>query len=124
MKGVRASWLKALGLVVLVIGGLWLLSGVLLIVVGSGGSRAGETVAERIRGVGSPLVREVVFRPQNLPDPPEVNVWLKPGVSESDADDLWCDVIVPAGGTADGDTAVVIWNDSGTAIMAADATCQ
>ena len=95
-----------------------------MILVSSGGSRAGESVAERIRGAGSTLVREVVFRPQDLPDPPEVNVWLKAGASESDAVRLWCDVIIPAGGTAGGDTAVVVWNDPGTSMMAVNATCQ
>ena len=124
MKEQGASWLKTLGVVVVILGGLWLMLGVLLIVLSSGGSRAGESVAERIRSAGSPLVREVVFRPQHLPDPPEVNVWLNPGVSESDAVELWCDVILPAGGSAGGETAVVIWNDPGTAMMAADATCD
>lgn len=125
MKEQRASWLKAFGLIAMILGGLWLLSAVVLIVViFGGGSRAGESVAERIRTAGSPLVREVVFRPEHLPDPPEVNVWLKPSVSESDAVGLWCHVIIPAGGTAAGDTAVVIWNDPGTAIMAANAKCE
>jgi hypothetical protein len=84
----------------------------------------GQAVAERIQAAGSPLVGKVVFRPANFLDPPETDVWLKPGVSEADAEVLWCEVVVPAGGAAEeGDVGVVIWNDAGTQMMATGATC-
>ena|ERR1700690_3196693 len=81
-------------------------------------STAGEQVASRIRAANSPVVREVVWRPANFLDPPEVDVWLIPGATESQAEILWCQVIVPAGGSPyQNDTGVAVWNDAGTEMM-------
>lgn len=70
-------------------------------------------VANRIRAAASPVVREVVFRPANFLDPASIDVWLIPGATVAQADRLWCEVIVPAGGSA----YVEVWNDSGTELM-------
>jgi hypothetical protein len=86
-------------------------------------SPAGEAVAASIRQSNAPAIGKVVFRAQNMLDPEEIDVWLAPGVSEADAERLWCEVIVPAGGSQEGDHVVVVWNDTGTAMMATNPTC-
>lgn len=84
----------------------------------------GEAVAARIRASNAPAIGKVVFRPTSGIDPEETDVWLAPGTSEADADRLWCDVIVPAGGSHGGDNVVVVWNATGTSLMAKDPSCQ
>jgi hypothetical protein len=84
----------------------------------------GEQVAARIRAAGSSLIRDVTFRAPNMVDPASVDVWLRPGATEAQADALWCEVIAPAGGSAfEGDTEVVVWNDQGTEPMALSPSC-
>lgn len=83
-----------------------------------------EALATRLREAGSPLVGQVVYRPANFLDPAEVDVWLKLGTTADQANELWCQVIEPAGGShVEGDTGVVVWNYAGTEIMAADVEC-
>jgi hypothetical protein len=86
-------------------------------------SSAGEAVAARIRQSNAPAIGKVVFRNQSMIDPEEIDVWLAPRVSEADAVRLWCEVIVPAGGSQDGAHVVVVWNDTGTEMMATNPTC-
>ena len=81
----------------------------------------GQAVAQRIRESNSPAIATVVFRPENMLDPEEVDVWLAPGVSGAVADRLWCDVIAPAGGSQE---LVVVRNATGTSMMATDPPCQ
>lgn len=84
----------------------------------------GEQIANRIRAAGSPVVREVIFRPANLLDPASIDVWLIPGAPEAQAEAVWCEVIAPAGGSAyDEGGGVAVWNDSGTELMAVDPVC-
>lgn len=80
-------------------------------------------MAERLRAANSPLVDHVVFRPGSGIDPPEVNVWLAQGVTDEAAGQLWCDVVVPAGGTRQGDTAVVMYDITGTTTLGDNADC-
>jgi hypothetical protein len=109
----------------IVLWGRLLVAGVLVTVAtGACSPSPGQAVAERIRAAGSPLVGKVVFRPADLLDPTETDVWLKPGVSEADAELLWCQVVVPAGGAEAGDIGVVIWNDAGTQMMATSVICR
>jgi hypothetical protein len=77
-------------------------------------------VARTIGQANAPVIQEVRFRPRNFLDPPEVWVLLVPGSTESDATRLWCEVVVPAGGSHDD---VEIYSHDGTAVLALDATC-
>jgi hypothetical protein len=86
-------------------------------------SAGGEAVAARIRQSNAPAIGKVVFRRQSMIDPEEIDVWLAPGVSEADAERLWCEVIVPAGGSLGVEHVVVVWNDTGTALMAMNPSC-
>jgi hypothetical protein len=98
-------------------------SGVLLLlvtaVVGGCQSDPAAAVATRIRAAGSPVVRDVVLRSANYLDPAGVDVWLRAGATEAEADALWCDVIEPTGGS----NLVAVWNDMGTEMMAVNAEC-
>lgn len=83
-------------------------------------SPSGEEIAQRIRDAHSPLIESVNYRPQNILDPQEIDVLLKPGTTEAQADALWCEIVVPAGG----DIPVVLWADSGIGdMMATNAIC-
>jgi hypothetical protein len=89
-------------------GGLWIVC--LVLVVGATAScgrnlpvSQGEAVAERIRDSGSPLLERVDFRPGNLLDDLEVVVWLRSDVTQQQADEFWCEVVLPAGGSDWGD---------------------
>jgi hypothetical protein len=47
-------------------------------------------------------------------DPPEVDVIVQTGVSEAQAERLWCDVVAPAGGSQfEGDLGALIYDDAG-----------
>ena len=77
-----------------------------------------------MRAANSPLVKQVIYRPDNFLDPPEVDVWLHLGATDAEANKVWCDVIEPAGGSHfEGDTGTVVWNATGTKMMAADVEC-
>jgi hypothetical protein len=66
----------------------------------------------------------VIYEPANFLDPPQVIVYLRWGVTEAQAEDLWCRVVVPAGGSAiEGDRGVTLWNDLGTMEMATGTAC-
>jgi hypothetical protein len=83
----------------------------------------GRQLAARLQAVGSPLVQEVVFRPQTIIDPPEVHVIVRPGVTEAQAEQLWCEVIAPAGGSRfEGNLGALIYDNSGN-WLAANVTC-
>jgi hypothetical protein len=89
------------------------------------GQTPAEKVATRIRDAASPLVSKVVYRPATFLDEPRVDVSLRPGATESQAEALWCEIVVPAGGNQDPEeTGTVVWNDSGTEMMALDAVCS
>ena len=86
---------------------------VILIAVGCAPAR-GEEVSSRIRAANSPVVREVTFYDDWF-DGTQVLVHLQPGVTEAQAQRLWCEVIAPAGGidgptgsTDDGKTYVTV----------------
>jgi hypothetical protein len=83
-----------------------------------------HTVANRIRDRSPEVVREVIYEPQTFIDAPQVYVYLRPGAGREDVRDLWCNVIVPAGGTHDlAGTAVTVWNDAGTELLSEGITC-
>jgi hypothetical protein len=83
----------------------------------------GRQLAARLQAVGSPLMQEVVFRPQTIIDPPEVHVIVRPGVTEAQAEQLWCEVIAPAGGSRfEGNLGALIYDNSGN-WLAANVTC-
>jgi hypothetical protein len=119
----RASWRKAglhglialavfiFGIGVVGVAGMWLLWG------GFGGHWSddpGRQLADRIRAANSPLVQHVGFQSQTIIDPPEVHVIVKHGVTEAQAEGLWCDVVVPAGGSQfEGDLGALIYDDAG-----------
>jgi hypothetical protein len=85
-------------------------------------TKAGQAVANRIEDAKSPVVRAVFFHDDYL-DGPEVVVYLRPGTTESEADRLWCEVVVPAGGSDTGVTAVTVWDDTGSVWMARGVAC-
>jgi len=98
---------------------LWILAGA--------GSRwddgPGRELAARINGAGSPLIDEVVFRPHTVIDPPEVHVIVRAGVTEAQAEQLWCQVVAPAGGSPfEGNVGASIYDQSG-AWLASGASC-
>jgi hypothetical protein len=95
-----------------------------VLAVGACAPSPGEAVAGRIRDSDSPEIGKVVFRPQNWIDPEQIDVFLAPAVSEAEAERLWCDMIVPAGGSEDGENVVIVWNATGTSLMATDPACQ
>ena len=107
-----------------VFGRMWLL--VLLACGAAGCSPApGQQVAERIRASGSSLVLDVRYRTENILDPAEVLVFLRPGTTEQEAEAFWCEIVVPVGGThEEGPTGVTLWNSNGTQALAADSTCS
>ena len=83
-----------------------------------------ESLASRLEGAGSPLIEKVDFRPQTVIDPPEVRVVVRPGVTDREAQQLWCDLIVPAGGSRfEGNTGTVIVDDAGN-WLAVDWACE
>jgi hypothetical protein len=86
--------------------------------------RAGERLAAVIREADSPHVREVQYREPTSLDPPQVDVWLRAGVTEDQAVALWCEVIAPAGGSPfEGDHGVAVWSAGGTEMMAVNPDC-
>ena len=104
--------------------GTWLL--LLLLALAAWGCAAdpGAQVADRIRAANSEVVREVVYRPADILDPPQVRCrTCGPVQLPQIARRLSCDTIVPAGGSQYGETAVVVWNDAGTEMMSLDLTC-
>lgn len=126
-----ASWKRAalhglIGLAVFFVGiGLLGLAGVWLLLGGGGtwSDDPGRQLADRIRAAGSPLVRDVVFRPQSMIDPPEVHVIVNVGVTEAQAERLWCDVVAPAGGSQfEGNLGALIYDDAGN-WLASNAHC-
>ena len=96
-----ASGLIALGVVVFAPSSPW-------------SDEPGRALAARLRAAGSPLIESVEFQPQRLIDPPEVHVIVRPGVTEDQAAALWCDVVVPAGGSKfEGDLGTQIHDSEG-----------
>ena len=74
----------------------------------------GRQLAARLQASGSALIREVVFQPQTIIDPPEVHIIVQPDVTEAQAERLWCEVIAPAGGSQfEGDLGALIYDDRG-----------
>jgi hypothetical protein len=97
---------------------------VALIVVACGPSRDPAAVAAAIQAANDPQIQEVRFSPPNFLDDATISVMLVPGASESDATRIWCDVVVPAGGSHDYDpVAVEIYNREGTVAFALEAEC-
>jgi hypothetical protein len=73
-----------------------------------------QKVADAIRGSGSDLIDHVDFISANFLDPAAVNVFLKQGTSDADADVFWCNVVIPAAGAAVAYQGVALWNTDGT----------
>jgi hypothetical protein len=97
---------------------------VLLIGCSTWSNEPGQQLAARIRAVGSPLISEVVFRPATMIDPPEVHVVVRPGVTEAQAESLWCEVVAPAGGSRfEGELGALIYDDAGN-WLASNAVCE
>jgi hypothetical protein len=89
---------------------MWLMFGG----VGRWSDDPGRKLADRIRAADSPLVREVVFRQQTIIDPPEVHVIVDAGMTEWQAEQLWCDIVAPAGGSQfEGELGALIYDDAG-----------
>jgi hypothetical protein len=79
-----------------------------------------EAIAARIRAANSPIVRDVDYRPPNMLDPAEIDVWLRPDARQLQATSLWCDVIVPVGGQR---RVVAIYYSTGTTFVSLDPSC-
>ena len=106
----------------LVIGGLLVLA-VVSVLQSPWSNEPGRALADRLRSAGSPLIESVEFHPQTIIDPPLVDVIVRPGVTEGEAAVLWCDVVVPAGGSKyEGDVGADIL-DSDENWLAGDADC-
>lgn len=102
---------------------LWVVGAIAIYLGSPWSDQPGRELATRLQAVESQLIREVVFRPQTVIDPPEVHVILRPGATERDAELLWCEVIAPAGGSQfEGNTGTLVLDDSGNS-LAANVTC-
>jgi hypothetical protein len=96
----------------------------LLVLVSACGADPGAQVAERIQNVDSPLVVSVEYRSANVLDDPVVIVILREGTTETEAEAFWCNVVVPAGGTADGGPSTVsLYSFDGAEALAVDVAC-
>ncbi len=85
--------------------------------------KPGDRLADHIRAANSPVVREVFVHDDWL-DGPEVILYLRSGATEAQAEQLWCEVIEPAGGShLEGDTATTVWDSWGWTPMAQDTNC-
>ena len=85
-------------------------------------SQPGAQVAAKIADARSSTVGRVTFV-DNWLDRPQVTIWLRYGATEAEAERLWCDVIVPAGGSHEGPTYVEVLNSTGFVGMAVDTSC-
>ena len=97
-----------------------------LVVVAGCAPQRDQVVVDRLNAAKSPLVRDVFYRPGGFLDDAEIIVYLRAGVTDTQAREFWCQVVVPAGGTEfdSGPSAVTVWNDSGTVNMIpADTSC-
>jgi len=78
-----------------------------------------EAVASDIESFGHPSIQDVRYSPRNFLDPAEIKVLLVVGATEDDAAHVWCEVIVPAGGS----DFTEIYNQDGSASMAIGVRC-
>jgi hypothetical protein len=98
----------------------FVLAGVFACLVVAGCATPEQDVANRIRAAGSPIVRSVVYRPQNILDPAEVVIDLVQGTTQDQAQQLWCEVVAPAGG---GDVRISLWIDGRFFPVTVDEIC-
>ncbi len=83
----------------------------------------GEALAARLRATHNPLIQAVEFRPLTMIDPPEVHVIVGPAVTEDRAEQLWCGVVAPAGGSQfEGNLGALIYDQAGN-WLASNVTC-
>jgi hypothetical protein len=75
------------------------------------GPSAGEQIAGRIRDAQSSQIVNVTYMPANQLDPEEVQVTLRSGTTPLQANEVWCQVVVPARG--DSKVIVSLWNEAG-----------
>jgi hypothetical protein len=82
-------------------------------------------VATRIRAAQSDLVLKVNYRPEDFIDPAVVDVYLRPGTTKAQALEVWCGVVLPAGGEdlEGGGKAVSLWDAGGNTFMTPEADC-
>ena len=100
---------------------LILLTMLLLVAVGAVGcsQAAGAQVATSIRYSGSADLVDVQYVPDNFLDRAVVNVTLRSGTTQQEAQAFWCGVVVPAGGAE----LVVMWDGRDGGPFSVDATC-
>jgi hypothetical protein len=83
----------------------------------------GKGLAARLRAVHPPLIETVEFQSHTMIDPPEVHIIVRNGVSEAQAEQLWCEVVAPAGGTPfEGNLGALIYDQEGN-WLASTAAC-
>jgi hypothetical protein len=64
------------------------------------GPAPGQGIVDRIRAADAPIVQEVILSPVNFwggKDYEDIYLYLVSDVTDQEAFDLWCDVIIPAG---------------------------
>ena len=86
----------------------------------SGCSDNSSQVADSIRSAGSSLVVEVGYKPANILDRAVIEVTLNEGVSQAEAQQFWCQVVLPAGGS---DQLVALWRDSSEQVITVEDSC-
>ena len=68
------------------------------LLVGACAPSEGEAIASRISAAKDPAITDVRFHRENYIDPEEINVYVAPGTSTTEAARIWCEVVAPAGG--------------------------
>jgi hypothetical protein len=99
----------------------------LVMVACSSPADGGPGVADRIRAAGDPAVERVEYEAPSGDEPGEVKVFLREGTTGDEADEFWCAVVVPAGGSNRRDPGtypVTVWNTDETSQLAQDADCE
>jgi hypothetical protein len=100
-----------------------------LVIVGcsSPASSAGQAVVDRIRGANHPVVERVEYRAESADDPAEIRVLVRSGTTDDQANEFWCDVVEPAGGSdarVPGTFPVTVWDSTGETQLVVEPDCE
>jgi hypothetical protein len=86
----------------------------------SGCSDNSAQVADRIRSARSSLVIGVDYTPADFLDRAVIQVSMKGDVSQVEAQQFWCQIVLPAGGS---DELVGLWRGSSLQVITVDDSC-
>ena len=95
---------------------------VALVALSAVGCARGASVRDRILATKSPLIGDAYSYEDGTFSVARVHVALLPRTTEAEAATFWCEVVVPAGGTHDGDGVMVTLAIQGVGGSVADDT--